>query len=299
MLCSIGVLGGFFAAGFTLEFSGAAAVLTVILVKSASEVIGGDDDQLGFNMRMARLGNTLQLAIVRAARVGAQIAVLLACAQLLIMFINMTGIGVKVVNVIVSASGGDLLIGGLLSVMVGLILGTGLPTTAEYVLAAAVVAPALVELGANPLAAHMFVFYYAVLATLTPPVGASSFITAGIAKVPWIPVSITACRLALPSFFIPLLFLYHPEYLSIADDPLAWVIGAVSAILGVVALMSGIMGVFRDKLGPIQRVMAFGGGVALLYPSLTSAAIGLTLCTVAFINQLFWRNGNKLSNETH
>jgi TRAP transporter 4TM/12TM fusion protein len=281
---SLGALGTLFGFGYSLEFAGAAGVLAAI----ASQGILHLTDRAKGTQLLARvhaLAAIYRIAIVRAAMVCAQVAVLLACAQILIMFINMTGIGVKVVNGIVGLSGGSLLLGGLLAMVVGLVLGTGLPTTAEYVLAAAVVAPALIKLGADPLAAHMFVYYYAVLATLTPPVGASAFITAGIAKVPWIPVSLTSCRLSLPSFFIPLLFLFHPELITATDEPLKWAVALVTAIAGVFTIMSAVMGVWRAPLRAWERVLAGAGGAALLYPSVIAAAAGVALCVAAYWRQ--------------
>lgn len=287
---SLGALGTLFGFGYSLEFAGAAGVLAAIASQGVLHLTERAQ-RGGWLGRVRGLAAMYRLAILRAAMVCAQVAVLLACAQILIMFINMTGLGVKVVNAIVGLSGGSLLLGGLLALVVGLVLGTGLPTTAEYVLAAAVVAPALIKLGADPLAAHMFVFYYAVLATLTPPVGASAFITAGIAKVPWIPVSLTACRLSLPSFFIPLLFLFHPELITATAEPLKWVVALVTAVAGVFTIMSAVMGVWRGPLRAYERVLAGVGGALLLYPSMVAATVGVGLCVGGY-----WRQYRDVNN---
>jgi TRAP transporter 4TM/12TM fusion protein len=281
---SMAVLGTLYALGYSLEFAGSAGILAAAASQGLLHLTERSQRE-GWPARVRALAAMYRVAIVRAAGVCAQVAVLLACAQILIMFINMTGIGVKVVNAIIGLSGGSLLVGGLLAMVVGLVLGTGLPTTAEYVLAAAVVAPALIKLGADPLAAHMFVFYYAVLATFTPPVGAAAFITAGIAKTPWIPVSLTSCRLSLPSFFIPLLFLFHPELITATAEPLKWGVALVTAVAGVFTTMSAVIGVWRAPLRAWERVLAGVGGAALLYPSAAAAAAGVALCAAAYWRQ--------------
>jgi len=295
LVLSLAVLGTLFAFGYSLEFAGAAGVLAAAATQGVLH-LAVRAPETALPDRVRSLFAMYRVALVRAAGVCAQVAVLLACAQILIMFINMTGIGVKVVNAIIGLSGGSLLVGGLLALVVGLVLGTGLPTTAEYVLAAAVVAPALIKLGADPLAAHMFVFYYAVLATLTPPVGAAAFITAGIAKTPWIPVSLTACRLSLPSFFIPLLFLFHPELITATTEPFKWGVALITAVAGVFTIMSAVMGVWRGPLRAHERVLAGLGGAALLYPSVPAAAAGAALCVAAYWRQ--YRYGNTTTNRT-
>lgn len=138
------------------------------------------------------------------------IGVLLAGAQVLVSMINLTGIGVTLSSLIVSMAGDSVTLVALIVGGVCLIMGMGLPTTAAYVLVAAVLAPALTAVGVDPLAAHMFVFYFATISVITPPVCVAVFVGAGIAKTNWLPAAGEAVRLGAVTYVVPFLFLLYP-----------------------------------------------------------------------------------------
>ncbi|TAD88824.1 MAG: TRAP transporter fused permease subunit [Alphaproteobacteria bacterium] len=169
----------------------------------------------------------LESALVDGARQIAQIASIILCASLIVGVFNMTGLGVKITSVIVGTSGGMLWAALVLTAVACLVLGMELPTTAAYVICVSVAGPALINLGLPPLQAHMFVFWYALLCTITPPVCGNVFIASTIAQTPWLPVAFRAMRLGLGLFLIPLAFVLNPALLDLGERPLWALIAAV------------------------------------------------------------------------
>ena len=158
--------------------------------------------------------------------------------------INLTGVGIKVAEVILDISGNYEFIALLLTAVVALILGMGIPTTAAYLLTAAVVAPALTDMGIEPIAAHLFIFYYAVLSALTPPVCAGIYVASGIAGSNWIKTAWIAIKLALVKYVVPFMFIYKPSLLFIGTIPdIAYSIA--TAMVGVIFIGSGTMDILR------------------------------------------------------
>lgn len=193
----------------------------------------------GGNDLKERFAN-LQKAVVAAAFGITGILALLVTAQLSLSLIGLTGSGIKLSETIVNIGDGQIFIGVILSMLVALVLGMGMPTTAAYLLAAAVAAPALISLDIDPLVAHFVVFYSALLSALTPPVCTAVFTAAVIAKTDWWSVSIVSIRLALMKYLLPLYFVFRPAVLLEAGTgEIIW-----SLIMGLIASM----------------LMAIGGG---------------------------------------
>ncbi|MCF8479591.1 MAG: TRAP transporter fused permease subunit [Rhodospirillum sp.] len=138
------------------------------------------------------------------------IGVMLAGAQILVSMINLTGVGVVLSSMIVSLAGDSTILVALIVALVCLIMGMGLPTTAAYVLVAAVLAPAMTGMGVDPLSAHLFVFYYATISVITPPVCIAVFVGAGIANAHWVPTAGEAVRLGAITYVVPFLMLLYP-----------------------------------------------------------------------------------------
>ncbi|HEY9094465.1 MAG TPA: TRAP transporter fused permease subunit [Hydrogenophaga sp.] len=156
----------------------------------------------------------LHTAIDEGASGLVVVGILLAGAQILVSMINLTGIGVTLSSMIVGDGGSHLLLIGLVVALVCMVMGMGIPTTAAYVLVAATLAPALIKVGVSPLAAHMFVFYFATLSVITPPVCVGVFVAAGIAGVGWGQVARHAVMLGAVTYVIPFLFLLYPGMLQ-------------------------------------------------------------------------------------
>jgi len=149
----------------------------------------------------------------------ATIAAILICAGLITGVFHKTGLGVKITSLILSASDGSLWLGLALTGLASLLLGMELPTTAAYVICIAVAGDALQSMGLTPLYAHLFVFWYALLCTITPPVCGNVFIAAGIAQTPWLPVAGRSMLLGVGLFVLPLGFIANPWLLKLATHP--------------------------------------------------------------------------------
>ena len=219
-------------------------------------------------------------AIVASLEAGGKgivaVASLIAAAGIVIGMINLTGVGVKLSEFIIGASGTSLLAALVLAMVVCLILGMGLPTTAAYVLAASVVAPALVKLGALPIAAHLFVFYFAIISAITPPVCAAVYVAAAIARADWLRTGFIAVRLGLSAFIVPYMFVFAPALLWHG----AWietVWAAISACLGVIALSAGVMGFLRRPATWPERAALIVAALLLIKPGIYTDLLGLAI----------------------
>ena len=194
-----------FATGYTPQFAAACASFA-----AAALLI---TDRAG-NVSLTAWGERLLTACREAARQIATIASIIICAGIVIGVLHMTGLGVKVTSAIVGLSGGNLWVALALTALACLILGMEVPTTAAYVICVSVAGPALQELGLPALQAHLFVFWYALLSTITPPVCGTVFIAAGMAQTPWVPVAGHAMRLGLGLYLVPLGFVANPALLQ-------------------------------------------------------------------------------------
>ena len=227
-----------------------------------------------------RLTNLIRGAVGAAFSITAILA-LLVTAQIALSLIGLSGLGIKLSEGIVGVGGSHILVGVLLSMLVALVLGMGMPTTAAYLLAAAVAAPALISLGIEPLIAHFVVFYSALLSALTPPVCTAVFTASIIARSPWWPICVTSMRLALMKYLLPVFFVFRPGVLLEGDTvEIVW-----SLVMGIVAAMLMALGggrFFRKAISlPVSLVLiAAGALVAVNSWWIDLAALALLLAVV-------------------
>jgi TRAP transporter 4TM/12TM fusion protein len=223
-------------------------------------------------------------ALVAGGRAIVQVATLIAAAGIVIGMINLTGVGVKLSEFIIGAAGASLLAALMLAMVVCLILGMGLPTTAAYVLAASVVAPALVKLGALPLAAHLFVFYFAIISAITPPVCAAVYVAAAIARADWVRTGFLATKLGLAGFIAPYMFVYSPALLLQGSwAEVTW--ATVTSCVGVIALAAGSMGFFLRPAGWLERIALIAAALLLIKPGVYTDAAGALLLAAVLVVQ--------------
>jgi TRAP transporter 4TM/12TM fusion protein len=203
-----------------------------------------------------------ETAILDASKQIASIASIIICAGIIIGVLNLTGLGVKVTSVIIGLSGGELWTALLLTAIACLILGMEVPTTAAYVICVSVAGPALQELGLPPLLAHLFVFWYALLSTITPPVCGAVFIAAGMAGAPWLSVAGQAMRLGLGLYLVPLAFVANPALIMPQAAPLLALLALVKIGVGLWLLSRALIGA-GDPLW--QRGGALVAGLVLIF----------------------------------
>jgi TRAP-type uncharacterized transport system fused permease subunit len=189
------------------------------------------------------------------------IAAIILCASIVIGVLGITGLGVKITWLILSGSGGMLWASLLLTALACLLLGMEVPTTAAYVICVSVAGPALIDLGMEPLRAHLFVFWFALLSTITPPVCGAVFIAAGMVGENWLRVAGVAMALGLGLYLIPLAMAAQPALIALAETPGAALATAGQIALGLAALSRAILGAWPFWL----RAAALAGGGALLF----------------------------------
>ncbi|MCB1888386.1 MAG: TRAP transporter fused permease subunit [Rhodocyclaceae bacterium] len=246
------LLGILFLTGRTPQFAG--AVATAI---SAALLLFDES----FRPGLARWGRRLADAAVTAARQIATIASIIFCAGLIIGVLNLTGLGVKITSLILGLSGGNLWGALVLTGLACLILGMEVPTTAAYVICVAVAGPALTELGLEPLYAHLFIFWFALLSTITPPVCGTVFIAAGMAGAPWLTVALHAMTLGIGLYLVPLAFVANPSMLMLQSTPGLALLATAKVALGVLLVSRGL--IWRD--GPALRAGSLVAGAALIF----------------------------------
>nr|WP_184431959.1 TRAP transporter fused permease subunit [Roseospira goensis] len=238
---------------FTPAYAAAVAIVATLLM-----LIADDTGRLSVRGWVSRV----MTGTVEAGRQVANIAAIIVCASIIVGVFNMTGVGVKITSLILSASGGELWLALILTGLASLVLGMELPTTAAYIIAVSVAGPALVELGLPELYAHLFVFWYALLCTITPPVCGNVFIAAGIARTPWIPVSLRAMQLGIGLFIVPLGFVANPSLLALAQDPLMTLAAALKVGVGVWLISFAAIDPLRRWWA---RPLALAAGAALIF----------------------------------
>jgi TRAP transporter 4TM/12TM fusion protein len=217
----------------------------------------------------------------RAGRGAVQVAAACAAAGIVVGVASLTGIGLRMSELIITLSQGNLLGALMLTAVGSIVLGMGLPTTAAYVVLAALGAPALVQLGVPLLAAHLFIFYYGCISNVTPPVSLAAFAAAGISGAPPLKTALFAAMLAGAGFVVPFMFVYGPELLM--DGSVTGILAAtVTALIGVTSLAAGGVGYARKPLAMWERLIAVGAALLLVYPDLLTDGAGLIAVTVVF-----------------
>ena len=245
---------------------------------------------LSFLRRSTRLG---LLGLLKMLEEGARTAlpVIAACAAagIVASTVTGTGLGGRLGNAVLALSGGNFLAVLMLTMLASLILGMGLPTTANYVVTATVAAPILYNNFDVPLiAAHMFVFFFGILADITPPVCLAAFAGAGIAGANPMRTGVTAIRLAIAAFLIPYVFVLEPALLL--EGPVSDLIPALTTlIIGMMAISASLAGYFLGRTNRLENVMLLAGGVLLVAPILAVSLIGLGLVVVVGVFQVIRR----------
>ncbi|MBN2122904.1 MAG: TRAP transporter permease [Deltaproteobacteria bacterium] len=218
--------------------------------------------------------------LANGAKGSMEIIATCAVAGVIVGVLSQTGLGQKFAMIIFNYSGGNLLLALIFTMIIAIVLGMGMPTTAAYAISASVLAPALVrEFQVPPMAAHLFIFYYACLSALTPPVALASFAAAAIASArPW-DVGWQGMRFALAGFLVPFMFIYGPA-MVLVGSPGEIALSVVTGLLGTMALGASVQGWFLDKAAPVQRVLLLIAALALIKSGWITDLIGLALLLI-------------------
>ncbi|MEQ8395258.1 TRAP transporter permease [Thalassobaculum sp.] len=222
--------------------------------------------------------------LVSGARNTVSVALACGCAGIVIGVISLTGLGIEFTSLVLAASQNHLVLALVLTMMAGIVLGMGMPTTPAYIVQVALLVPALVKLGIIVEAAHMFTFYFAILSAITPPVALAVYAANGLSNAGLWETGLLALKLGATGYIVPFMFVFGPSLLMIGE-PLWILTTATTAMIGVVCLASGLAGYLLASLALWQRLALITAAIVLIKPGLTTDAIGIgILVAVAGLN---------------
>ena len=219
------------------------------------------------------------------------VAATCATAGIIVGVVTLTGLGLKFASIIVSLAGQSVFLTAVYTAVAMWLLGLAVPVTASYIIAAVVLAPALVSLGVPDYAAHMFIFYYAVLADVSPPTALAPFAAAAITGGNPFRTTMMAWKYTLPAFLVPMMFILDPAGLGLLGKDtwgnMVWT--TTTALVGLVALAAGLSGWLRRRTSRVEVGLLVSGGLVLVYPGLWFDAVGLGCFAAALALQCWWR----------
>ncbi|MEW6671382.1 MAG: TRAP transporter permease [Thermodesulfobacteriota bacterium] len=261
----------FMLTGFTPMFACIYATLSVLLVALVRK-----DTRMGL------------IKILSALEFGAKnmlpVAAACACAGVVVGIINLTGLGLKFTGLILNIAGNSLAPALVFTMFAGIILGMGLPTTAAYIVQAALLIPALIKLGVPMIAAHLFVFYFAIISAITPPVAMAVYAAAGISGSDLWKTGMAALKIGATGFIVPFMFVYGPSLLMIGPPGRVF-LSIITASVGVILLSAGLVGCLFRKTNHWERGMLIIASILLIKPGLYTDAAGAVLMAVVIASQ--------------
>ena len=230
------------------------------------------------------------IEIVKGLEAGAKnvLGVLVACASagIIIGVVTKTGVGLKLASALLDFAGGLMLPTLFFTMITALLLGMGVPTTANYVITSTIAAPALLQLGVPMLAAHMFVFYFGIIADVTPPVALAAYAGSAISGGNPLQTGINASKLAIAAFIIPYIFVLSPVILMMNATPLSMALALFTALCGMIALSSSLIGHLAADMTLPERILLFLGGLMMIYPEGATDIAGLCILGGSLFVQL-------------
>ncbi|HUU71560.1 MAG TPA: TRAP transporter fused permease subunit [Burkholderiales bacterium] len=255
-------------------FSPIMAVFWAILVAYAVSFIRRDS-----RLNPRRLAQALSSGSTGVVNV----AVTCAAAGIIVGVVTLTGLGLKFSSIVVSYAGGSLFLTALFTALVVWVVGLAVPVTASYIICAVIAAPALIQVGVPDYAAHMFIFYYAVLSEVSPPTALSPFAAAAITGGNPYRTTLQSWKYTLPAFIVPFMLVLSPAGtgLLLKGEPASIALTVVTAILGVLGLAAGAQNWLLQETRPHERIMLVAGGLLLTYPAISTDLAGLVIMAIA------------------
>ena len=223
------------------------------------------------------------------------IGVACAIAGIISVCITMTGLGGKLITYVVSLSNGHLIIALFLTMLCCIVLGMGVPTTANYCIMAATCAPILIapEIGINLVCAHFFVFYFGIVADITPPVALAAYAGSAIAKAPPMKTALNATRLAVAAFIVPYILAFNPAMVFIDTNALQVVQICITSLLGIFGIAAALNGFLFGWLSVVERLVLIVGGLCMMDPGAWTDLLGLVLVG----GVTFWQKNHGLEKD--
>lgn len=274
----------FFVLGKTAIYAGLMGIIAaglVAIINSIADIILKRERSFTFN--------DLIDVFVNGARNIISVAVACAMAGIIIGVITLTGLGLKIGAGLISISGGISILLLMLTMISSIILGMGVPTTANYLITSTIAAGAIIGLGFEPLAAHMFVFYFGIIADVTPPVALAAMAGAAIAKSDPLKTGFEATKLSIGAFIIPYMFIFNPQILMINTTFVEVIPILITSLIGMFGVSAGLDGYVFRKCNFIERILFIAAGLLSIYPEFYTDIIGIGLIAALIILQIITR----------
>ena len=237
-------------------------------------------------------------AMIAGGTGAVDVAAACACSGIVIGVIAITGVGLAFSSFVLSMSQGILPFALMLTMIGSIILGMGVPTTAQYIITSTLAAPALSQMGVPMFSAHLFCLYFGVLADVTPPVALATYASAGIAKSEPLKTGFTALLTAAAGFIVPYMFIYNPGLL-LQGNAFEIIFASVTALIAVLGLSAAVQGYLADDLNPIERLLLIAVPFLIIYPTMISNLIGAAIVAAVYAKQKgFGKKKNKLEGGT-
>ena len=297
MLLPLLVIIWFLCSGKTAVFAALMGILSCILIGFAVSIV-----DLAKGRKPTFVSRDIIDVMCSAARNIISVAIACGMAGIIIGIVTLTGLGLKLGAGLVSLAGGKLFFTLLFTMLASIILGMGAPTTANYLITSTITAGAIIQLGVQPLAAHMFAFYFGIIADVTPPVALAAIAGAAIAKAKPMQTAVNATKLAIGAFIIPYMFVYNPQMLMINTSAPTLIFILITALIGMFGLSVslegygfGFTGILHGSDKPkglitaldiIERLLFAFAGILCVIPETRSDIIGLSLMTLLIIYQI-------------
>ncbi len=280
-------------------------LLIIMLVQGRSVIFAGtvgiiSSFVISLFSKETRMGlKKILLALELGMKNALQLIAIVACAGIIVGVIALTGVGQRFSSLLLSIADNNMLLALIFAMAIAIILGMGMPTTAAYAVAASAVAPGLINMGLDPLTAHLFVFYFAVISAITPPVALAAFAAAGISGTDPMKTGFKAFQLGLAAFIVPFMFFYSPELLLEAGNTVTIALAVITALLGVYLLAAAVQGWFFGKSAKwYSRILLLAAALLFMISGVVTDFIGLAVVAAVIVIQKFFHRGGTPAGKT-
>lgn len=225
--------------------------------------------------------------LIKGARGALGVIIACASAGMIIGIVTKTGVGLKLASALVTVASGNFMLLLFCTMLTSLLLGMGVPTTANYVITSTIAAPALIQLGVPILAAHMFVFYFGIIADITPPVALAAYAGSAISGGDPLRTGVNASKLGIAAFIIPYVFVLSPQILGIGATIGGITFTTITALIGMTGISGAMIGQFYTRANAIERLALLAGGLCLIDPHTLTDVAGVAILAAVFTLQYF------------
>ena len=270
----------------SIQYAAAIAIVVAIAVSALSRLLDPQVRSAGFKAGAVSFGKTVWEALAAGGQGMITVAAACGVAGIIAGTITATGLANTLINGIVALAGDHVIIALFLTMLCCIVLGMGVPTTANYCIMAATCAPILVRMGVPVVAAHFFVFYFGIVADLTPPVALAAYAGAAIAGANPMKTALQATKLAIGAFIVPYVFALNPAMLFIDTTAGEVILIVITSLIGMFGVASGLEGYMIRNASWWERLLSIAGGLLLIYPGLVTDLVGLGLVGLVLIIQL-------------